>query len=176
MSHNYLDRWSSAPEIILCPKEFSKAVDIWAIGCMLAELIGRNPLFPGYSYLDQISRIISVLGTPSNEDLNFITNNLAKEFVLKLPKKPRQLFITLFPQANQLALDLLERMLVFNPNKRCSVEQCLEHAYFDNLRNPDDEQDYYKPFDWRFEDLELTKENLQSMIYDEALKFHPEND
>jgi serine/threonine protein kinase len=151
-------------------------VDIWSIGCIFAELLGRNPLFPGDHYLDQIQKIISVLGSPSKEDLNFITNSQAKEFVMKLPKRTKQQFSALFPKANPVALDLLSKLLVFNPNKRYTVEQCIGHPYFEGLHNPDEEPLANNPFDWSFDDIELTKENIQSMIYEEALKFHPDDE
>jgi serine/threonine protein kinase len=162
--------------VILCPSEYSKAVDIWSIGCIFAELLGRNPLFPGDHYLDQIQKIISVLGSPSKEDLEFITNQQAKEFVLKLPKRTKQSFANLFPKANPVALDLLSKILVFNPHKRYTIEQSISHPYFVGLHNPEEEPIAEKPFDWAFDDIELTKENLQSMIYEEGLKFHPDDE
>lgn len=170
-----ITRWYRAPEVILCPSEYSKAVDIWSIGCIFAELLGRNPLFPGDHYLDQIQKIISVLGSPSKDDLDFITNSQAKEFVLKLPKRTKQQFNYLYQKANPVALDLLSKMLVFNPNKRYTVEQCIAHPYFEGLHNPEEEPISNTPFDWKFDDIELTKENIQLMIYEEALKFHPED-
>jgi serine/threonine protein kinase len=58
--------------VILNASEYTKAVDIWSVGCILAELFGRQPLFPGEDFLDQVQRIISVLGTPSSEDMKYI--------------------------------------------------------------------------------------------------------
>lgn len=80
-------RWYRAPEVILNASEYTKAIDIWAIGCIFSELLGRTPLFPGEDYLDQIQRVISVLGTPSYEDLSFIGNEHALVFVRGLPKR-----------------------------------------------------------------------------------------
>lgn len=67
-----MTRWYRAPEVILNASEYTKAVDIWSVGCILAELFGRQPLFPGEDFLDQVQRIISVLGTPSSEDMKYI--------------------------------------------------------------------------------------------------------
>ena len=92
--------------------------------------------------------------------------------MLKLPKRTKQHFSTLFPKANPVGLDLLNKILVFNPNKRYTIEQCIAHPYFEGLHNPEEEPIASTPFDWKFDDLELTKENIQSMIYDEALRFH----
>jgi serine/threonine protein kinase len=171
-----ITRWYRAPEVILCPSEYSKAVDIWSIGCIFSELLGRNPLFPGDHYLDQIQKIISVLGSPTKDDLNFITNSQAKEFVLKLPKRTKQQFSVLFQKANPLSLDLLSKMLVFNPYKRYTIEQCLAHPYFEGLHNSEEEPISNSHFDWKFDDMVLTRENIQCMINEEAEYFHQNED
>lgn len=133
-------------------------------------------MFPGDNYLDQIQKIISVLGSPQKDDLNFITNTQARDFVLSLPKRTKQPFNNLFPKSNPVALDLLSKMLVFNPNKRYTIEQCLEHPYFEGLHNPDEEPVSDVLFDWKFDDLELKKENIQNMIFEESLKFHSDEE
>lgn len=124
-------RWYRAPEVILNASEYTKAVDIWSVGCILGELLGRTALFPGENYLDQIQRIISVLGTPSYNDISYITNEQALKFIKSLPKRSKQSFDKLFSKANPLALDLLENMLTFNPHDRYTVEDCLSHPYFE---------------------------------------------
>ena len=171
-----ITRWYRAPEVILCPSEYSKAVDIWSIGCIFAELLGRQPLFPGDHYLDQIQKIISVLGTPKNDDLEFITKIEAKEFLMKLVKRTKQTWSSLFPNANPVALDLLGKMLTFNPKKRYTVDQCISHPYFEGLHDPEQEPITSKVFDWSFDSVELTKENLQNMIYEESLYFHKDDE
>ena len=171
-----ITRWYRAPEVILCPSHYSKAVDIWSVGCIFAELLGRQPLFPGDHYLDQIQKIVAVTGTPKMEDLDFIKKKEAKEFFLKLVKRTKLTCSSLFPNANPIALDLLEKMLTFNPKKRYTVDQCLSHPYFEGLHDPEQEPITTTPFDWTFDDVELTKENLQSMIYDESLYFHDEDE
>ena len=171
-----ITRWYRAPEVILCPSHYSKAVDIWSVGCIFAELLGRQPLFPGDHYLDQIQKIVAVTGTPKMEDLDFIKKKEAKEFFLKLVKRTKLTWSSLFPNANPIALDLLEKMLTFNPKKRYTVDQCLSHPYFEGLHDPEQEPITTTPFDWTFDDVELTNENLQSMIYDESLYFHDEDE
>ena len=171
-----ITRWYRAPEVILCPSEYSKAVDIWSIGCIFAELLGRQPLFPGDHYLDQIQKIISVLGTPKNDDLEFITKIEAKDFLMKLVKRTKQTWSSLFPNANPVALDLLGKMLTFNPKKRYTVDQCISHPYFEGLHDPEQEPITSKVFDWSFDSVELTKENLQNMIYEESLFFHNDDE
>lgn len=167
-------RWYRAPEIILDASHYSKAIDIWSAGCIFAELIGRAPLFPGEDYLDQVQRIIAVLGMPSTEDINFIGNESAKKYIRNLPRRQRVPWSTLYPKANPVALDLLNNMLVFNPSKRLTVEQCLEHPYFEGLHNPEEEPKATTLFDWSFDDFTPTKPLLQSKVYDESLRFHPD--
>ena len=171
-----ITRWYRAPEVILCPSHYSKAVDIWSVGCIFAELLGRQPLFPGDHYLDQIQKIVAVTGTPKMEDLDFIKKKEAKEFFLKLVKRTKLTWSSLFPNANPIALDLLEKMLTFNPKKRYTVDQCMSHPYFEGLHDPEQEPITTTPFDWSFDAVELTKENLQSMIYDESLYYHNEDE
>ena len=171
-----ITRWYRAPEVILCPSHYAKAVDIWSVGCIFAELLGRQPLFPGDHYLDQIQKIIAVTGTPKMEELDFIQKKEAKEFFLKLVKRTKLTWTSLFPNANPIALDLLEKMLTFNPKKRYTVDQCISHPYFEGLHDPEQEPITTSSFDWTFDAVKLTKENLQSMIYDESLYFHDEDE
>ncbi|CAG9321628.1 unnamed protein product [Blepharisma stoltei] len=166
-------RWYRAPEVILNASHYTKALDIWSVGCVFAELLGRSPLFPGEDYLDQVQRIIAVLGIPSQEDMAFIGNESAKRFIKGLPKRQRVPWSTLYAKANPIALDLLNKMLVFNPNKRFTVEECLAHPYFEGLHNAEEEPTAPSPFDWSFDDFTPTKPLLQSMVYEESLKFHP---
>ena len=151
-----ITRWYRAPEVILCPSHYAKAVDIWSVGCIFAELLGRQPLFPGDHY--------------------FIQKKEAKEFFLKLVKRTKLTWTSLFPNANPIALDLLEKMLTFNPKKRYTVDQCISHPYFEGLHDPEQEPITTSSFDWSFDAVKLTKENLQSMIYDESLYFHDEDE
>ena len=171
-----ITRWYRAPEVILCPSEYTKAVDVWSIGCIFAELLGRKAIFQGEHYLDQIQKITGVLGSPTAEDLDFISKPEAKEFILKLPKKSKKKFSDLYKGANPVALDLLEKMLTFHPKKRITIKECLEHPYFTDIRDPEAETTAEKPFDWTFDEVELTKENLQKIIYKESLNFHKENE
>jgi len=166
-------RWYRAPEVILKAAHYTKSIDIWAIGCILAELLGRSPLFPGQDYLDQLQRIIAVTGTPKPEDLAYITNAKAMEYLKGLPRRSKLSLKTLYPEANEQALDLLEKMLVFNPEKRITAEECLAHPYFEEYHNAEEEPVSEEIFDWSWDNFKPTKELLQNMVYEEALKFHP---
>jgi mitogen-activated protein kinase 1/3 len=164
-------RWYRAPEVILNASEYTKAIDVWSVGCILAELLGRTSLFPGENYLDQVQRIIAVLGTPNNKDLSYIGNESALKYIKSLPKRSKQSLSTLYFKANFFGLDLLGKMLIFNPDERYTIEDCLAHPYFDGLHNEEEEPTSEEAFDWSFDNFEPTRELLQSMVYDEACKF-----
>ena len=130
----------------------------------------------GDDYLDQIKRTIAILGTPTQEDMAFIGNELAKKYVRSLPKRNKQNWSTLYQKSNPVALDLLGKMLVFNPEKRYTVKQCLKHPYFEGLHNEAAEPEAEEPFDWSWDDFEPTKDLLQKMVFQESLDFHTANE
>lgn len=166
-----MTRWYRAPEVILKASKYTKSIDVWSVGCIFAELLGRTPLFPGKDYLEQIQRIIAILGTPSAEELSYISNEGALKYLKGLPKRTKQKWETLYPNSNSQGLDLLSKMLTFNPDDRYTIQQCLAHPYFEGLHNPEDEPTCSQPFDWAWDDFILTKDKLQSMVYDEALAY-----
>ncbi|TMW58733.1 hypothetical protein Poli38472_010292 [Pythium oligandrum] len=166
-------RWYRAPELLLSSK-YDKQMDVWAIGCILAEMLGRRPLFPGHDYLHQLKIIMDVVGSPTEESLEFITNPKAKRFILRQPKKPKVPLSSVYPRATPQCLDLLDKMLVFDPRKRITIEQALEHPYLSLVRDPSLEKTCGSPFDFTFENCELTKQKLQELIFEDVCFFHPE--
>merc|ERR1719330_810887 len=132
-------RWYRAPEVMLNAKGYSKALDIWSVGCILSEMFNNKPLFPGKNYLDQISKIQEVLGTPTEEDTAFIKNAKAKAFLSSLPERPKVGWPKLFPKADEKGLDLLDKLLSFDPRRRVDVEGSLAHAYLSPYYDPADE-------------------------------------
>lgn len=87
----------------------------------------------------QLTLILDVLGTPTMEDYYGIKSRRAREYIRSLPFKKKIPFKALFPKSNDLALDLLERLLAFNPAKRISVDDALRHPYLEPYHDPDDE-------------------------------------
>lgn len=77
-------RWYRAPEVLLTWCKYTKALDIWSVGCIFAELMGRRPIFPGKNYKHQIELICNVLGTPNVEDLKSVTSQKALQFLQAL--------------------------------------------------------------------------------------------
>ncbi|CAL8288329.1 unnamed protein product [Boreogadus saida] len=164
-------RWYRAPEIMLNSKGYSKSIDIWSVGCILAEMLSNRPIFPGKHYLDQLNHILGILGSPTPEDLNCIINTKARNYLQSLPEKPKIPWDKLFPKADGKALDLLGRMLTFNPNKRISVEEALAHPYLEQYYDPTDEPVAEEPFTFTMELDDLPKEKLKELIYEETAQF-----
>lgn len=77
-------RWYRAPEIMLNSKGYTKSIDIWSVGCILAEMLSNRPIFPGKHYLDQLNHILGVLGSPSKEDLECIINEKVRKIARNL--------------------------------------------------------------------------------------------
>ena len=171
-----ISRWYRAPEAILSPDDYKKPVDIWSIGCILAELLGRQPLFPADNNLDELQKIISVLGSPSESDLEYINDTKIKTYVNRLAKRTKQSFNLMFSNANPVALDLLGKMLTFSPKKRYTVEQCISHPYFEGLHDPEQEPTAESIFDFSFDKESLSKEKLRNMIYEQSMRFHGEDE
>lgn len=167
-------RWYRAPEIMLSWKRYTKAIDVWSVGCILAELLGRKPLFPGRNYMHQLHLIIDILGTPKRSDTDYIASSKAKTYIRSLPVKQGVPFKKLFPNASPQALDLLRGMLSFSPEKRLTVDQCLAHPYLALLHDVDDEPTCNFKVDFSFENYKLNAENLKSILFDEVCEFHPE--
>lgn len=132
-------RWYRAPEILLSSHRYTYGVDMWACGCILGELINGKPIFPGTSTMNQLDRILEVTGRPSPEDIDSIQSPFAATMLesMRAPATPR--LEATFPSASPEALDLLRRLLHFNPDKRISPEEALRHPYCAQFHNPHDE-------------------------------------
>lgn len=165
-------RWYRAPEIMLNSKAYTKAIDIWSVGCILAEMLGNRALFPGKHYLNQLNLILNVVGTPSEADMHCIMNEKARIYVTSLPYQAKVPFSQLYPEASAPALDLLDRMLAFNPVNRLGVEECLAHPYLAQYYDPSDEPVCPTPFSFEFELDDLPKERLKELIWEEMQIFH----
>mmetsp|Transcript_17447 Transcript_17447/g.32933 ORF Transcript_17447/g.32933 Transcript_17447/m.32933 type:complete len:410 (-) Transcript_17447:35-1264(-) len=171
-------RWYRAPEVVLLPSQYTEAIDIWAAGCIHVELIARRVLFPGQDYLDQVKKIINVLGTPTEEELQWLRSSVAAQGFVKrnCPAVPRTSWQAKIPQASPAAVEVFGAMLRFEPATRPSAQEALRLPYFQELvREEDFKTDMcVEPIDWAFDDFQPTRESLQELIYNECLSYHPE--
>lgn len=103
------------------------------------------------------------MGTPSDDDMKYIGNESAKRYVKKnLPPQAKKDFKKIFSKASNNCIDLLSKILVFNPHKRYTVKQCLEHKWFDGLFNAKEDLVEGKPFDWSIDDFKPDLHVLQN--------------
>ncbi|KAK4365415.1 hypothetical protein RND71_016773 [Anisodus tanguticus] len=93
-------------------QEYTAAVDVWSVGCILGEIMTREPLFPGKDYVHQLRLITELLGSPDDASLQFLRSDNARRYVRQLPKYPKQQFSARFHNMSPMAVDLLEKMLV----------------------------------------------------------------
>ncbi|KAA3673824.1 p38 MAP kinase [Paragonimus westermani] len=139
MSGYIATRWYRAPEVMLKWRHYNELVDIWSVGCIMAELRLRHPLFAGQTPIDQIRRIMSLLGKPDEECMSQIISDGARSFIDQLPaSKPADLhqYFSAFPDDG---IDLLKNLLHLNPDKRFTAAQALAHPYFQNYHDEMDE-------------------------------------
>ncbi|XP_047337750.1 mitogen-activated protein kinase homolog NTF6-like [Impatiens glandulifera] len=173
MTEYVVTRWYRAPELLLNCSEYTAAIDIWSVGCILMEILNREPLFPGKDYVQQLVLIIQLLGSPEEEDLGFLRSENAKKYVKQLPKFPKWTFAEKFPDLSPEAMDLVDKMLVFDPSKRITVEEALNHPYLSSLHEINEEPTCLSPFNFDFEQASLSEDDIKDLIWESSLQFNP---
>lgn len=131
-------RWYRAPECILTAGSYGPAVDVWAIGCVLFEILTTKPLFPGKHELDQICRIHNILGTPSRDVLSKFNQNPNTQINFLFPPRYAQDFQSLMPNTTPVIVDLIKQMLTYNPVDRITADEALNHPAFDQIRREEE--------------------------------------
>ncbi|KAG8488927.1 hypothetical protein CXB51_016865 [Gossypium anomalum] len=218
MTEYVVTRWYRAPELLLNCSEYTAAIDIWSVGCILGEMMTRQPLFPGRDYVHQLRLITEcedlliasyhaiwftfwpvplhplvcwyqidncglrdavdifpkLIGSPDDSSLGFLRSDNARRYVRQLPQYPRQNFSVRFPNTSPGAVNLLERMLIFDPHRRITVDEALCHPYLAPLHDINEEPVCPRPFNFDFEQPSFTEENIKELIYRESVKFNPD--
>jgi serine/threonine protein kinase len=122
MTEYVTTRWYRAPELLLSQESYTSAIDMWSVGCIFAELIGRRPLFNGKNAIDQVTMIIEHVGSLDSNELAKVQSERARDYIRTLPFFRGVPLFDLYPEANPLALDLIHRLLAFDPAKRMSAQ------------------------------------------------------
>jgi len=168
-------RWYRAPEILLGSTTYTKGVDMWSIGCILGELLGGKPMFPGTSTMNQIDRIIEVTGRPSSKDIDAIQSEFAAQMLENLPEPNERGLESMYPNADGDAHDLLKKLLMFNPDKRITVEESLAHPYVAQFHNPEEELSCGKSIHIPIDDnKKLTVAAYRDELYTSIIKVNVE--
>lgn len=195
-------RWYRAPEIILTNADYGPGIDIWALGCIFAELVTmikgtlppgqREALFPGASCFpfspskkekfkygvsmlcnDQLNVILRIMGTPTLEDCAFIRDPTKIALIMSGQKREKLNLAEMFPYAEPEAIDLLSRLLVFNPDKRAKIDECLDHPYFKSIRDIKSEIVAPEKIQFEFDKVDkLDIRTLKKLINDELNYFN----
>jgi len=136
-THEVVTLWYRAPDVLLGSRKYSTPVDIWSVGCIFAEMANGRPLVAGTSEEDQLDRIFRLLGTPKP----------ARDFpgIVELPEyspdrfppypQPRGGLASLVPTLNVEGLDLLNRMLQYDPSRRITAQAALQHHFFSGMKS-----------------------------------------
>ncbi|CAM8979343.1 unnamed protein product [Rhodiola kirilowii] len=129
-THEILTLWYRAPEVLLGATHYSTAVDMWSVACIFAELVTKQPLFPGDSELQQLLHIFRLLGTPNEAMWPGVTQKINWHEYPQWSAKP---ISSTVPGLDDQGLDLLSKMLRYEPTERLSAKKAMEHPYFDDL-------------------------------------------
>ena len=126
-------RYYRAPELIFGATEYTNAIDVWSIGCCIVEIVIQQPLFPGESATDQLVEIIKILGTPTKSQI-LEMNPQYKEFKFPSVKQyPWSKFLK-GRNVDEEYIDMISKLLVYEPNSRPKPLNALLHPFFDELR------------------------------------------
>jgi len=134
-THEVATRWYRSPSLLFGSRSYGPKVDMWAVGCIFGEMINHMPLFPGQNDIDQLSVIFESLGTPCVSTWPRMVH-LPDYSKISFPKMKPKLLSSILPNASQPALNLIRRLLVYNPADRPSASEALLDPYFVSIPAP----------------------------------------
>ncbi|CAG8664810.1 15257_t:CDS:2, partial [Funneliformis mosseae] len=129
--------WYRAPELLLGTKKYSTAVDMWSVGCIFGELVNKEPLLPGRTEIDQLTKVFKLLGMP-NEKIWSGFSKLPHAKNIPFIKQPHNTLRSRFPYLTENGFDLMAKLLTYDPSKRITAEEALKHPYFTESPLPKD--------------------------------------
>ena len=173
-------RWYRAPELLLGSRTYGAASDMYAVGAIVIELFRRKPLACGSDYTEQLKLLVAVLGSPTADDLRtFVRSDRALSFMSKLGGRARAPLVSLLKQGHKAtpeALDLMERLLQWRPDRRLTVDEALRHPFVAALHSEGDDPVAPQPFDFTFErdGATLSAKELQELFAEEVTELAKE--
>mmetsp|Transcript_5631 Transcript_5631/g.11447 ORF Transcript_5631/g.11447 Transcript_5631/m.11447 type:complete len:446 (+) Transcript_5631:101-1438(+) len=203
LTGHVVTRWYRAPELILMQSDYTEAIDVWSAGCIYAELLmmvatskysERAPLFPGQtcfplsphegfqsnpryhtnSKFDQMSKICDIVGTPTEDEIKRLDAEDARDYMRCFKKREGTGLRARYEKLDKVGVDLMEKMLVFDPRKRVSVKQALNHALFAEIRQCKIETTAKEPIRLDFEQAEeIDAKAMRKLFLREVRRFHP---
>ena len=164
-------RWYRAPELIIGSNHYNEGVDMWAVGCIAAELYAGRPLFPGSSTLDQMERVVALTGPPSQSDIASMHSEFAETMIANLTyNHPRMSLAHKLPTADATTIDFISKLLVFNPEHRMTPQQCLDHPFVERFKGSEDESLTGEPVKLSLNDNKrYTVKDYRNKLYKESL-------
>ncbi|XP_070827770.1 mitogen-activated protein kinase 12 isoform X3 [Chaetodon trifascialis] len=172
MTGYVVTRWYRAPEVILSWMHYSQTVDIWSVGCIMAEMLQGKPLFKGSDHLDQLTEIMKTTGTPTQEFISKLESEDAKSYIKSLPKMEKKDLQKVFSTNNPQAVSVLECMLLLDPESRVTAAEALTLPYFTEFREPEEET-VAQPYDHSLDNTDLPLGQWKRHTFTEILTFQP---
>lgn len=170
-------RWYRAPEMLLGSPNYTKSVDMWSVGCILIESMTRKPLFPGKSTKNQIQLVFEVIGLPSKEEYNKLKQKYEfqaefEHLPLKINRKPiKAIFAAYNYTCSPECLDFLNKIMLFDPEKRMTVEDALNHPYMNSFHKEEEEYICNRVIIMPLDDNKrYDVDKYRQKLYDEVLK------
>ncbi|KAG5634966.1 hypothetical protein H0H81_000202 [Sphagnurus paluster] len=131
-SNEVVTLWYRAPDVLMGSRTYSTSIDIWSCGCIFAEMITGTPLFRGRDNQDQLLHIMRIIGTPSDAQFRKMLKDSPEIQVKQFQRYPKLNLEQVLPKASREAIDLLEKLIKFDPTERISANEALNHPYFTN--------------------------------------------
>jgi len=183
MTDYVVTRWYRAPELMLrSTASYFQAVDLWSMGCILVEMLQREPLFRGRDQIDMLRKIGDSIGFEFDRDLAWVPAEErlpGSEMVrlldhCNLPREPVTPLQARLPHVSQPGIELAGQFLTFDPTRRISARDGIAHPYLAHLRDDAGELVAPRPFAWDFDSFDATKRALKDRVYAECARLHPE--
>jgi serine/threonine protein kinase len=168
-------RWYRAPELLCGAEIYTEAVDMWSIGCIFAELLLRHPFLPGDDTENQLELIVNCFGQPEARYLQSFNDGRMLNIFQEMENQNEEgHFNDTFANCDPVAVDLLKKMLLYDPEERITIEDALKHEFIGDLHYAPDEPTTVpvSAFDFDFEMYDLTIEEQKEIILDEIALYH----